>query len=148
MYKVYKPSTYLVVTYFPNYLPIYIGPTYRMGYQDKTRYEFSWGSSTTESKRASGGWCAGGLLVHSGPPHIDDETGDHTHNKHTYYTTHTNMHITCYSSAHLLMTLWSMVWMLACQILNAKRYPTLFHGQPKFSWGSNDFVVTCYSHLA
>jgi hypothetical protein len=41
MYKVYKPSTYLVVTYFPNYLPIYIGPTYRMGYQDETRYEFS-----------------------------------------------------------------------------------------------------------
>jgi hypothetical protein len=67
MYKVYKPSTYLVVTYFPNYLPIYIGPTYRMGYQDETRYEFSWGSSTTESKWASSGWCAGGLLLHSGP---------------------------------------------------------------------------------
>jgi hypothetical protein len=29
----YKPSTYLVVTYFPTYLPIYETLSYRIGYQ-------------------------------------------------------------------------------------------------------------------
>jgi hypothetical protein len=35
----YKPSTYLVVTYFPTYLNIYKRPiSYKIGYQGETKY--------------------------------------------------------------------------------------------------------------
>jgi hypothetical protein len=35
----YKPSTYLEVAYFPTYLPIYKAYiSYRIGYQDETKY--------------------------------------------------------------------------------------------------------------
>ncbi len=38
----YKPFTYLVVTYFPNDVPIYIGPTfYKMNHPSATKYEFN-----------------------------------------------------------------------------------------------------------
>jgi len=35
----YKPSTYLVITYFPTYLPTYIWDliSYRIGYQSETK---------------------------------------------------------------------------------------------------------------
>jgi hypothetical protein len=44
----YKPSIYLVVIIFlPTYLPV--GPiSNRIGSQLETKYELSWGSSTTE----------------------------------------------------------------------------------------------------
>jgi hypothetical protein len=45
----YKPSTYLIVTYFPTYLHLYIRPpSYRIDYQGEIKFELSWGSSTTE----------------------------------------------------------------------------------------------------
>jgi hypothetical protein len=34
----YKPSTYLVVTYFPTYLPMYEPISYRIGSQGETKY--------------------------------------------------------------------------------------------------------------
>jgi hypothetical protein len=40
----YKPSTYLVITYFPTYLHVHICPScYRMGYPGETRHQLSWG---------------------------------------------------------------------------------------------------------
>jgi hypothetical protein len=35
----YKPSTYLVVTYFPTYLPLYMRPIYyKISYQGEIKY--------------------------------------------------------------------------------------------------------------
>jgi hypothetical protein len=35
----HKPSTYLVIAYFPTYLPIYMGPiSNRIGYPGETKY--------------------------------------------------------------------------------------------------------------
>jgi hypothetical protein len=64
----YKPSTYLIVTYFPTYLPTYlcVRPT-RIGYQGEIKYELSWGSSRVIIGIQ---WMGGWVLVHCGCTHV------------------------------------------------------------------------------
>jgi hypothetical protein len=63
----YKPSTYLVVTYFPTYLPIY---EYLFLTELVTKVKPNINSVEVHPQLSNNwpsiGWCAGGVLVHCG----------------------------------------------------------------------------------
>jgi hypothetical protein len=91
MYKVYKPSTYLVVTYFPNYLPIYIGPTYRR----VTKMKPDMNSVEVHPQLSQNEHLVDGALVGCWltlAHHTLMMRQEMTHTTNTYITQHTHIH--------------------------------------------------------